>query len=227
MEFLQAAVVWLSNPRLQVWAIPFALVCYFIIFRYWKGLSPVVELGERLGDVTGHATSGFARRLLGHIRRMMRQANTIGGIVKACITGLIFRLVLGAALALAVLFITGVAMQPYLGTPIGDATARINDTAAMLGAGLLDALTFDLFSIWGIDLRPDFVDLRPRILFFVFYSIEAVLIGETIFTLGLNLWTALVCIVLPQPALRLARNGGEPKTFGQWFVGTFTSVGAT
>ena len=226
MDWAAQSIAWISDAERQPLALPMAFACYFVVFHYWRSLSPINDVGERLSDVYGQATSGVAKKLLARIRRMMRQADTIGGIVAACLSGLLFRLLIGVTLASLILAITGIALQPFIGGLEVSAAERIRETAKMLGAGLLDALTFDLFSIWGVELRPHFDDIRARVLFFAFYALEAVLIGETLLTLGMNLWTALVCLMLPQPALKLARTG-EVRTFWQWLVRTFTTVGAT
>jgi hypothetical protein len=226
MHWVQQGIGWLSGPIFEPWAIPFAFVCYFIVFRYWHGLSPVADVGDSLSDVDGNTTKGFARKWLSRVRRMLKHAKTVRGVALACISRLLLRLGLGTALALVVGFITSIALQPYLGPFSSSATERIEQTALMLGAGLLDALTFDLFSIWGIELRPHFDELTPRILMLVFYAMEAVLIGDTIFTLGMNAWTGLVCVLFPQSAIRLSKSG-SPEGKRQLFIHTFTAIGST
>lgn len=204
------------------------LMGYLVVLTVWRSIPPPTHFHKELIDLVNTSVLKGPRpkRLSARVRRYFRVQAEILWAVRLGLRDILGYFLLAVGLATAVFLITCCAVQFWMPELEGlNLVRRAAATSRVMSLGFIDAISFDMFSLAGIELRPQFPDLAGRTIVWLFYALSAyILAGTTVNTL-LNLQTILVAIVLPEPICRLANERKKeeiPHTALRRFLGWIT-----
>lgn len=194
-----------------------AVIFYFTIYNVWTDLISPYKLDDMLIDAydygkAGNKLKGKPKYISARFRRYMNQADFLLVPCLLSILSVLIRMFQSALITTIVLFVTATLLQ--INTQTNDATAFIQNiigVSRLLLLGLIDELSFDLFSIIEITLKPHFNNIEERAIAYGFYTLETVILVQTFVMCLANTWTGIACLIFPEPALRLANNDFEPE----------------
>jgi hypothetical protein len=106
-------------------------------------------------------------------------------------------------------------IYPYTESTLAPLTIeKITLTIRMLLIGLVDALTFGIFEVLGLDVKPNFPDVEARVFLYLFYVLTGIIVLRALVMALWEIWTVLVAIIFPEPMTRLANEHLNYKPVG-------------
>lgn len=126
----------------------------------------------------------------------------------------LFAIGFGCAIFLLTLFV----IQPFVPLDAGQPYwEKLRVTAQLLALGLADALSFGLFEVFGIELKPRFPEMEARFLIFIFYALTGVVVLRAAVLVVWEIWTVILALIFPEPMTRLANELDKGKKIDSRF----------